>query len=101
MNGGNIGISRVGRATIDSSQNPLEAMWGYEVATAAIRSGFDRGAASDYLRKLDEKIKGKATETTRHISECWDLMQGSPLPEYQDMYLRVKEETERMGLSFG
>ncbi len=100
VNGGNVGISRVGRAEIDSSQTPLEQSWGYEVAAAAIRSGFDRGRASDFLRKLDEKIKGKVAEPSKHISQCWDLAGGRPLPEYQDIYLRVKEETARMGLSF-
>ncbi len=100
VNGGNVGISRVSRATMDSSQTPLEQTWGYEVAEAAIRSGFDRERASDFLRKIDEKIKGKVTEPTKHILECWDLTQGRPLPEYQDMYERVKEETSQMGLTF-
>ena len=100
VNGGSVGISRVWRATMDSSQTPLEATWGYEVAVAAMRSGFDRGRAGDFLRKLDERIRGKVTEPTSHISQCWDLGQNRPLPAYQDMYARVKEETSRMGLMF-
>ncbi|MBN2131597.1 MAG: monomethylamine:corrinoid methyltransferase [Sedimentisphaerales bacterium] len=100
VNGGNVGIARVGRATVDSSQTPLEQTWGYEAAVAAMRSGFDRGSASDFLRKLDEKIRGKVTEPAKHISQCWDLTKGRPLPDYEDMYARVKEEVSGMGLSF-
>ena len=100
VNGGNVGITRVWRATMDASQTPLEAIWAHEVATAALRSGFDRGRAGDFLRKLDEKIRGKMTEPTVHISQCWDLTGARPLPDYQDTYDRVKEETSRMGLSF-
>ena len=100
VNGGSVGIARVWRATMDASQTPLEATWGHEVATAAVRSGFDRGSAADFLRKLDEKIRGKRTEPTKHISQCWDLTAARPLPEYEDLYKRVKEEASRMGLSF-
>ena len=100
VNGGSVGITRVWRATIDASQTPLEAMWAHEVAVAAMRSGFGRGSASDFLRKLDEKIKGRVTESTVHISKCWDLTHARPLIDYQKIYDRVKEETSRMGLSF-
>jgi methylamine---corrinoid protein Co-methyltransferase len=100
VNGGNVGISRVSRAAIDASQTPLEAIWAHEVATAALRSGFDRGSGSDFLRKLDEKIRGKVTEPTVNISECWDLTRARPTVEYQNIYDRVKEEASGMGLSF-
>ena len=100
VNGGNAGIARVSRATMDASQTPLEATWGHEVALAAVRSGFDRSSATDFLRKLDEKIKGRVTEPTVHISQCWDLTNARPLANYQDTYDRVKEEASRMGLSF-
>ena len=73
----------------------------FDPRAAALRSGFDRGSASDFLRKLDEKIRGKVTEPTVHVSQCRDLAWARPLPEYQDMYARVKDETSRMGLSFG
>jgi methylamine--corrinoid protein Co-methyltransferase len=100
VNGGSVGITRVWRATMDASQTPLEASWAREVAVAAMRSKFDRGKASEFLRKLDEKVKGKITESTVHISECYDLANGRPLPAYEDMYKRVKEEASKLGLSF-
>ncbi len=99
VNGGSVGITRVWRATMDANQIPLEAIWAHEVATAAVRSSFDRESASDFLRKLDEKVRGKVTEPTKHISQCWDLVQARPLSDYQDTYARVKEETSRLGLS--
>jgi hypothetical protein len=100
VNGGSVGIARVWRATMDASQTPLEAIFGHEIATAGMRSGFDRGSMSDFLRKLDEKIRGKVTEPTLHISQCWDLVRAEPLPEYRDAYARIKEEASGLGLSF-
>ena len=100
VNGGNVGITRVWRATMDASQTPLESIWARETAMGALRSGFDRGSASDFLRKLDEKIRGKVTEPTVHISQCYDLVNAKPLPEYLDLYKRIKDEASQMGLSF-
>lgn len=100
INGGNVGISRVWRATMNASQTPLEATWGYEVAEASMRSGLDRESAGDFLRKLDERVRGVVTEPTVHINECWDLVRGKPLPAYEEKYLRVKDEVARMGLTF-
>ena len=100
VNGGNVGIVRVSRAETDASQTPLEAKWAHEVAAAALRSGFDRGSASDFLRKLDEKVSGTITEPAVNISQCYDLTRGCPSLEYQDMYNRVKDEASRLGLLF-
>jgi hypothetical protein len=40
------------------------------------------------------------TEATRHISACWDVEQGKPLPEYYAMYARVKDEVAGLGVEF-
>ena len=100
VNGGNLGGSRQWRARMNASQNPLEAEWVHEVATASMRTGLDRGTASDLLRKVNEKLEGRVAEETVHITQCYDLVHHRPLPQYEEAYLGVKEEVARLGLSF-
>ena len=101
INGGNLGGSRQWRAQMNASQTPLETEWVYEVASASMRTGLDEGTASDLLRKLNERMEGMFAEPTVHITDCYDLVNHKPLPEYEKAYLRVKDEVSRMGLDFG
>ena len=100
INGGNLSGPRQHRAQMNASQNPLEAEWLYEVATASMRSGIDRAMASDLLRKLNERLEGRVAEETVHITQCYDLVNHKPLPDYEKTYLKVKEEVARLGLDF-
>ena len=101
INGGNVGGSRQWRAQINASQNPLESEWGFEVASASMRTGLDRGSASELLGKLNARLEGMVAEPTLHITECYDLVNHRPLSDYERKYLRVKEELDRLGLNFG
>jgi methylamine--corrinoid protein Co-methyltransferase len=101
INGGNVGGSRLWRAQMNASQNPLETEWGFEVASASMRTGLDRGSASELLGKLNARLEGMVAEPTLHINECYDLVNHRPLPDYERKYLQVKEELARLGLNFG
>ncbi|MBM3956761.1 MAG: monomethylamine:corrinoid methyltransferase [Gemmatimonadetes bacterium] len=100
VNGYNLYIPRQGRARMNASQTPLEAEWVYEVATAAMRSGLEGGRSEDLLRKVAAEVEGRAVEDPVHISECYDLVHHRPSPEYERIYLGVKEELASMGLAF-
>ena len=100
INGYNLNIPRQGRARMNASQTPLEAEWLYEVATAAMRTGLDRGQVSELLRRVAAKVEGKAPEEPMHIDECYDLVHHRPLPDYERIYLQVKDELASMGLAF-
>ncbi|MBA7643931.1 hypothetical protein ES703_51665 [subsurface metagenome] len=101
INGANIWITRQWRARMNASQSPLDAEFSYEVATAVMRAGLTRDTASDLVLKIGEKLKGRATEAPYHdIREFYDLVHHRPLPEYEKVYLKVKEEIASLGLSF-
>lgn len=101
INGGNIHITRQSRARINASQSPLDAEWSYEVAEAVMRSNHTRETASDLLRKISEKLKGRASEVTYNdIREFYDLVRHRPLPAFERAYLKIKDELVSLGLEF-
>jgi methylamine--corrinoid protein Co-methyltransferase len=101
INGGNVHIARQLRARMNASQSPLDAEWGYEVATAVMRAGLNRQSAGDLLLKISEKLKGKEVEAPYHdIREFYDMVHHKPLPNYERAYLKIKEEISALGLNF-
>ena len=100
VNGANLYIPRQSRAQMNASQTPLEAEWMYEVASATMRTGLDRGSASDMIRRIGEKLEGRLREEPVPVEQCYDLVHHRPLPDYERIYLKVKEELASLGLSF-
>jgi len=100
VNGANLYIPRQGRAQMNASQTPLDAEWVYEVAKATMNTGLDRGQVSELLGRVAAKVEGRQPEDPVHITECYDLVHHRPLPEYERIYLEVKEELASMGLAF-
>jgi len=101
INGTNVYISRQFRARMNASQSPLEQEWLYEMATAVMRAGLNRQSAGDLVLKIGEKLKGKIVEAPYHdIREFYDLAHHRPLPHYEKVYLKVKEEISALGLNF-
>ena len=85
---------------MNASQTPLDAEWVYEVAKATMNTGLDRGQVSELLGRVAAKVEGRQPEDPVHITECYDLVHHRPLPEYERIYLEVKEELASMGLAF-
>ena len=101
INGANVHITRQFRARMNASQSPLDAEFAYEVATAAMRAGLTRESASDLMLKMDDKMKGKVAEAPYNdIREFYDLVHHKPLPEFEKVYLKLKEELSALGLNF-
>ena len=101
INGTNVYISRQFRARMNASQSPLEQEWLYEVATAVMKAGLNRQSAGDLVLKIGEKLKGKVVEAPYHdVREFYDLVHHRPLPHYEKIYLKVKEEISALGLNF-
>jgi len=100
INGGNLYVVRHSRAQMNAGQTPFEAEWAVEVADATLRAGLDRVAAGRICRALEERIRGHRPEPGRSITECYDLAHRRPMPEYYDLYLRLKEDLGGLGLRF-
>jgi len=101
LNGGNLYAIRHSRAQMNAGQTPLEAEWMVEVADATLRAGLSRDEAGEVCRALNQKLKGREPEPGHTIQECYDLVRHRPLPEYEKIYLQLKEELSTLGLDFG
>ncbi|MFC1931601.1 monomethylamine:corrinoid methyltransferase [Chloroflexota bacterium] len=101
INGANVYHTRQLRTELDAGQSPLDAMWAYEVATTVMKNGFDRQRAGDLVLKIAGNLKGKHPEERyKNVREFYDLTRNRPLPEFEKIYLEVKEELSAMGLNF-
>ena len=99
VNGANLYIARQRRARMNASQDPLMSEWAAEVARATVEAKITRAQADEILRKLHALIEGKPVERgVEHIRECYDLVNHKPSPEYQRVYLTLKEEVAQLGL---
>jgi len=99
INGMNLYAPRHCRTTTNHGQTPLEAEWMIEVSDAVIEQGFDRKTANDLLVKLANRLEGEKPREGYSITECYDLIHHKPNPDYEKVYLTVKEELKKMGLS--
>lgn len=100
INGASLYAFRRSRAKMNAGQTPLEAEWMLEVADATQRAGLTRETATPILWQLAEKMKGRMPEEGYPIQECYDLVRHKPSPEYECIYLSVKEDLGTLGLEF-
>ena len=98
INGMNLYAPRHCRTTVNHGQTPLEAEWMIQVSDAVIEQGFDRRAADEILSKIADVIKDEKPAEGFDITQCYDLVHHRPLPEYQNVYMKVKTELANMGL---
>jgi len=85
---------------MNAGQTPVEAEFMVEVSDAVLKAGLDRSRASEMLVKLAEKLSTRQPRPGYTIQECYDLVNHRPSPEFQKIYMSVKEELSTMGLDF-
>lgn len=101
VNGGNISHGRQHRARMNAAQDPLMPEWKIEVVNAAIRAGLNRERADPLLFALQALITDQPVERgVSDVRECYDWVNHLAKPEYETIYLGVKEELAKMGLAF-
>jgi methylamine---corrinoid protein Co-methyltransferase len=98
INGMNLYAPRHCRTTTNHGQTPFEAEWMIEVSDAVIAQGLDRRGADELLGKLAQRLAGEKPAPGYGITECYDLTQHKPNPEYEEIYIRVKGQLKEMGL---
>jgi len=98
INGMNLYAPRHCRTSTNRGQTPLEAEFMIEVSDAVIAQGFDREGADELLSKLAERLKGEKPVEGYSITECYDLVNHRPLPDFEKAYLSTKKQLREMGL---
>lgn len=81
----------------------LEARFMGEVGKAAANQGMTREEANTMVLKLLEKYEHIFSEPEKYVGkrfdQAYDMSTVTPLPEWERMYLEVKEELREMGLN--
>ncbi len=99
INGMNLYAPRHCRTTTNRGQTPLEAEWMIEVSDAVIEQGLDRKEANEFLAKLAKIFQGRKPQEGYEITECYDLVNHRPKPDYERAYMDVKKQLREMGLA--
>ncbi len=83
----------------------LEARFMGEVGKAVTNQGMTREEANTMVLKLLEKYEHIFSEPEKYVGkrfdQAYDMGTVTPLPEWERMYLEVKEELRGMGLKIG
>jgi hypothetical protein len=99
INGMNLYAPRHCRTTTNRGQTPLEAEWMIEVSDAVIEEGLDRKGANDLLAKLAKIFEGRKPQEGYEITECYDLVNHTPKPDYEKVYMDTKKQLTEIGLN--
>jgi hypothetical protein len=99
INGMNLYAPRHCRTLTNRGQTPLEAEWMIEVSDAVIKQGIDRQGAGEIMARLAKEFEGKKPVEGYTITECYDLVNHRPLPEFEKAYSTAKQKINNLGLS--
>lgn len=100
INGANLCIPRHVRPLMNAGQTPLEAEFIVEVSDATLGAGLNRQRGAELMSGLMQDLKDKSPESGFTIQECYDLVNHRPKPEYNKVYMEVKERLSSLGLAF-
>jgi len=86
---------------MNASQTPLEAKWMMEVAEAAMRANFTHQTVQPVMASVRARLEALPLDDGLSIEECYDLKSRRPKPEYERIYLELKDYLTSLGLDFG
>jgi methylamine--corrinoid protein Co-methyltransferase len=88
------------KATVTDAITPMEARFGIEMAVAASRLTREQANAivPRLLAKYESRIEAPPPGSC--YPECYDVVTGRPVEEYQRLYCEIKEELSSMGVPF-
>jgi hypothetical protein len=81
---------------------PMEARLGLEVGHAVARQAMNREQANGLALKLLEKYEDQAATAPlgKEYPECYDVAKAVPTQEHYDLYRKIKDELDKMGIEF-
>ena len=71
-----------------------------EVSDATVNAGLNRDEAGEILDKISGTLEGKPPAKGKTIQECYNLQKHRPSTEYHELYSKVKNYLENLGLEF-
>ena len=101
INGGNVAFPRQARARMNASQTPVESNWMMEIADATMRSELTRQSAQPIMESLRTRLEALPLDDGLPIEECYDLEAQKPKPDYERIYLELKDYLTSLGMNFG
>ena len=97
-----LSIEALGVATnkYEDNMTPMEPKFSAEVAHAV--AGMKRNEANEIAKSLLAKYMDKIADAPlgKKFQECFDIKRGKPCQRYVEVYSRVKEEIEGLGIKF-
>jgi hypothetical protein len=80
----------------------MEARLGLEVGHAVARQAMNREQANGLALKLLEKYEDQAATAPlgKEYPECYDVAKAVPTQEHYDLYRKIKDELDKMGIEF-
>ncbi|MCL4458661.1 MAG: monomethylamine:corrinoid methyltransferase [Chloroflexi bacterium] len=98
VSGGSIEAEGTAKATHVDYMTPLEPQFATEVAHAT--TGMTRKEANEVVKSLLDRYEDSIPHAPigQRYQDCFDVARGIPKPEYLELYHRVREELESMGL---
>jgi methylamine---corrinoid protein Co-methyltransferase len=98
IDGCNLHTPRHVRPLMNAGQTPVECNLMIEVSDAVLAANLNRQKGDELLTRLRQKLDGRHPEPGFPIQECYDLVYDRPKPEYEKIYIQVKEQLASMGL---
>jgi len=100
VSGASIEFGGVRKAVNVDYFSPMEPRWASEMAHGVV--GMTRKEGNVILKKLLAKYEDKLTTAPegKTYEECWDMKIKQPIPEYMELYKKIKEELVDLGVRF-
>ncbi len=102
VSGGDLWETAVARNKERNYATPLEARLACEAGHAAAGQGMTRAQANEIVLGLLDRYEERIADAPKGkpFQECYDVRTAQPMPWYEDMFGKVKEDVATMGVDF-
>jgi hypothetical protein len=100
VSGASIEFGGVAKAVEVDHFTPMEPRWASEIAHGVI--GMTRSQGNEIVKKLLAKYEDDIPNAPkgRTYEQCWDMKTKQPIPEYKQLYQKIKAELAELGVRF-
>jgi len=100
VSGASIEFGGVTKAVEVDHFTPMEPRWASEIAHGVI--GMTRSQGNEIVKKLLVKYEDNIPNAPKGktYEQCWDMKTKQPIPEYKQLYQKIKAELAELGIRF-